>query len=191
MKSWKILLVATPLLISGCASQTSPQASSQPDCQTAKYIEDINGGNIKRAVHIKGKDAIVFLALDPALSAPEFDYGDNYRDEYFIEAMKNARKSLYESGIDEVIVWRLQRRTLGVAVGFKEGCAVKGYGTPDTYEKLMLMHKSFLLISEHGLDDPLVRDSIKKLVMSTPFSHFYKDEMVDIIIDNLRPLMKR
>ena len=178
-----------PLLFLCCISVFPPQAMSQPDCQSAKNIEDLNNGKLKRTTHIKGDNAILFIALDPVFSAPEFDYGDHYRDEYFIEAMKNSREFLYGAGIDEVIIWRLPRRTMGAAVGFREGCAVKGYGEPDIHEKLMLMHKAFLEISKHGLDAPSVRDSIKKLIMGSRYSRMYKEEMIDIVINNLRPLV--
>ena len=51
------------------------------------------------------------------------------------------------------------------------------------------MHKTFLLISKYGLDDSRVRNSIKKLLMVSRYAPHFSDEMIDIIIDNLRPLM--
>ncbi len=177
------------LLFLCCVSVFSPQAMSQPDCQSAQYIEDLNNGQLNRTAHIKGDNAILFIALDPAFSAPEYDYGDHYRDEHFIELINKSRESLYKAGIDEIVVWRLPFRTMGVAVGFKEGCAVRGYGEPDFHEKLMLMHKAFLEISKHGLDAPSARDDIKKLIMGSHYSRMYKEEMIDIVINNLRPLV--
>lgn len=78
---------------------------------------------------------------------------------------------------------------MGVAVGFKEECVVRGYGEPDYHEKLMLMHKAFLEISKHGLDPPSVGASIEKLIMGTDYSHMYQEEMIDIVINNIRPLV--
>lgn len=167
----------------------APKVMSQPDCQSVQYIEDINKGNLERTAHIKGDNAILFITLDPVFSNPEFDFGDHDRDEHFTELMKSTRESLFNAGIDEVVVWRLPNRTLGAAVGFKEGCAVSGYGELDFHEKLMLMHKAFLEISEQGLDAPSSRDSIKKLLMGSRYSHLYKDDMIDIVINNLRPLI--
>ena len=132
----------------------------------------------------------MFIALDPNFSAPEFNYGDHYRDEHFIEAMKRSREFLYGTGIDEVVVWRLhQPPMMGAAVGFKDGCAVKGYGEPDFHKKLILMHKAFLNISNQGLDAPSTRDSIKRLLMGTRYSYMYSNNMIDIVINNLRPLV--
>ena len=168
----------------------APQAMSQPDCQSIEYIEYINDGKLKRTAHINGDNAILFIALDPVFSAPEYDYGEHYPDEHFIESIRKGRKSLYNAGVDEIVVWKLPGATLlGAAIPFREGCAVFEYGEPDYHDKLMLMHKAFLQISKHGLDAPSVRDSIKKLIKSSRYSSLYKDEMVDIIINNLRPLM--
>lgn len=165
------------------------QAISQPDCQSPEYIESINSGELERTAHIEGDNAILFIALDPIFSDPEFDYGDHYRDEHFTKAITSNRVSLFSSGIDEVVVWRLPNRILGAAVGFKDGCAVSGYGEPDYYDKLALMHKAFLEISKHGLDTPSSRASIKNLLLESRYSGFYKDEMIDAVINNLRPLI--
>jgi hypothetical protein len=170
-------------------SAFSPPVVSQPACQSAEFIERVNKGQLQKTAHIKGDNAILFIALDPVFSSPEFDYGDHYRDEHFIEAIKSSRESLFSAGIDEVIVWRLPFKTMGVAVGFKAGCAVDGYGEPDYHEKLMLMHEAFLQISKHNLEAPSVRSSIKKLILGTRYSRMYKEEMVDIVINNLRPLV--
>lgn len=182
-------LIFTFLLLCGTCAFI-PQAVSQPDCQSPQFIEELNQGIVERTAHIKGDNAILFIALDPVFSAPEFDYGDHYRDEHYIEAMKSARESLYGEVIDEVIVWRiLTSGTLGAAVAFREGCAVEGHGEPDHYDKLMLMHKAYLEISRHGLDATSTRNSIKKLLLRSRYSGMYKDEMIDIVINNLRPLM--
>ena len=180
-----ILLLALASSVSVFASN----ADSQSACMSPESIEDMNEHKIRRTAHIKGGNAILLIALDPDFSAPEFDYGDIYRDEHFIEAMKSARQLLFGAGINEVVIWRLPRPKYGAAVGFKDGCAVSGYGEPDYHEKLVLMHKAFKKISKHSLDSKPVRESIKKLIMATDYSHLYKDEMVDIVIDNLRPLM--
>ena len=177
------------LLLLCCISIFAPQVTAQPECSSVQYIEALNEGKLERTAHIKGDNAVLFIALDPIFSDPEFDYGDQYRDEHFTEAIRSSRESLFEAGIDEVVVWRLPNRTLGVAVGFREGCAVSGYGEPDFHDKLMLMHEAFPAISEHGLDAPSVRDSIEKLLMGSRYSSLFKNEMIDIVINNLRPLI--
>jgi len=179
------------LLLLGYIPVFVSHADAQTDCNTIERIEGINEGNLEQTAHIKGNDAIVFIALDPSLSAPEFDYGDNYRDEHFIKAIKKLRKSLYRAGIDEVVVWKLPFPSMGVAIPFKQGCAINGYGEPDFHEKLMLMNEAFLVISMQGLETSSARDSIKKLIQGTNYAHMYKDEMVDIIINNLRPLIAK
>jgi len=182
------------LALTACASPatTSPQkeTAAQPNCDTVEYVEDLNKGTLKRVAHIKGENSIVFIALDPIWSEPEFD-NLPYRNSVDMEEIKKVREHLKEQEIDEVVVWRLSRRTMGAAVPFKEGCLVSGYGEPDSMEKLKIMHKTFLLISKHGLDDSSVRNSIKKLLMVSRYAPHFSDEMIDIIIDNLRPLMEK
>jgi hypothetical protein len=182
------LLFAFILACGSCVFAT--QAISQPACQTAESIEKLNQGALKRMAHIKGDKAIVYIALDPVWSAPEFKY-EGYRDEHFIAAMKRMRESLVNAGIDEVVVWQLSRAPMGVAVPFKNGCAVMGYGEPDYLDKLVLMHETFLVISKHGLDDPLTRESIKKLLMNSRYASNFNEGMIDTVIANLRPLVKK
>ena len=185
-----VVLVTVALTACATPSTTSPpkQIAAQPNCETVEYVEDLNRGALKRVAHIKDENSIIFIALDPVWSAPEYQY-EGYRDEHFIAAIERMREPLVDAGIDEVVVWRLSRRTMGVAVPFKEGCVISGYGEPDILEKLILMHETFLLISKHGLDDSSVRSSIKKLLMNSRYAPHFSDEMIDIIIDNLRPLM--
>ena len=142
------------LLLCLCCIHVFPsQAASQPACQTIKYIEDLNKGAVKRIAHIKSKNAILFIALDPIWSAPEFAKYVGHRDEHFIAFIESERKLLAEKDIDEVMIWKLtQTHGLAVAVPFKEGCAVRGYGEPDRRDKLINMHKAFLLISKHGVE---------------------------------------
>lgn len=166
-----------------------PIASAQPSCPTARYIENVNEGRLRRIADIKGKSAILFIALDPIWSEPEFKY-KGYRDKHFIQAMKQTRETLLSAGIDEIIVWQLPRRRLGAAVPFKDGCAVSGYGEPDFLKKLKLMYEAYLLISKHGLNDPSVRPSINKNLMAGRYAGSYNNKMIDIIIDNLRSLIK-
>lgn len=177
-----------PLLFLYCVSILASPAMAQPDCRTVEHIEAINEG-VTQTAHIKGDNAILFIALDPIFSAPEYDYGDHYRDEHFTEAIKEDRESWVSAGIDEIVVWRFPNRFLGAAVPFKEGCVVSSYGEPDVHEKLMMMNEAFLEISKHGLNAPSVRDSIEKLLKNSRYEDMYKDEMIDIVINNLRPLM--
>lgn len=182
------LLLAFLLACGSCVF--APHAISQPACQTVEYIEKLNQGALKRMAHIKGDNAILYIALDPAWSAPEFKY-DGYRDEHFIAAMKRMRKSLVDANIDEVVVWRLSMPMMGAAMPFKDGCAVMGYGEPDYLDKLMLMHDAFVVISKHGLDASLTRDSITKLLMNSNYAPNFNEGMVDTVIANLRPLEKK
>lgn len=177
------------LLVSLGMSFVTLPAVAQPDCQKVGDIEALNQGKLRRTARIEGRDAILFIALDPVFSAPEFDFGDQYRDEYFIDTIKSARESLYGAGIDQVVVWRLPRRSMGVAVPFKDGCAVSGYGEPDDHDKLMTMNATFLEISRFGLDAPSVRGSIERLLKNSRYRRIYNDEMIDVVIGNLRPLI--
>jgi hypothetical protein len=184
------------LLLGLCCYVFPPQAASQPECPTIKYVEDLNNGAVKRIAHIKSKNAIVFIALDPIWSAAEFQHG-GYIDRGAIIS-DATRESLVNAGIDEIVIWKLTRtHGLAAAVPFKDGCVVKGYGEPDLREKLINMHKAFLLISKHGVEDSSVRDGIKKILMSSRYAgDFYakgsfKDGMIDVMIDNLPPLMTK
>lgn len=169
-----------------CSLVIAQPVYSQPECATAEFIEEMNQGALERVAHIRGKNAILFIALDPAWSAPEFDYEHRYRDEHYIAAMKRMRETLQQVGIDEIIIWRLGRpETMGTAIPFKAGCAVQGYGEPDSLDKLMNMHKSYVLISQHGLDHSSVKESIGKIVGIGSYAD------VRIVIENLRTLMKR
>lgn len=172
------------LLISFCFAVTS-NAASETECATIEYIEELNNGTLTRVAHIKGEDAIVFMALDPSWTEPEFEY-DGYRDEYFVAAVKGMRKSLMEMRIDEIVVWKLPRPMLGTAVPFVKGCAVEEAGGLDYLEKLMLMHEVYLLINEHGLDDASVRDGVNRLLLASSYASHLSDDMIDTMIGNLR-----
>jgi hypothetical protein len=177
-----LLCVFTPFLY-------ATNVASQPDCATVKYIETLNGSALeKRVAHIKGRNAIAFIALDPIFSESEFgDVAHRYHPED-LKKIKRDFVHLTEQGIDEVVVWKFRRpAALGVAVAFKAGCAVSGYGEPDLLDKLIAMHKTFLLISEHGIDHPSVRDSIKKILV---LSNYFPDEdKIDKMINKVRPLI--
>jgi len=170
-------------------SHSPARVEAAPECMTIKDVEHINRGSISRVAQFKGKDARIFVALDPIWSEPEFQY-EGHRDEAFIASVKQGREALAAAGIDELVLWKLKARggRLGVAVPFKDGCAVSGYGEPDLMEKLTLMKETTRLISKRGWDDPKVRDSIKELLMASRYASFYNDEMVDIMIDRIRPL---
>ena len=96
MRAIKVILRI--LLISFCFAVTS-NAASETECATIEYIEALNNGALERVAHIKGENAIVFMALDPSWSEPEFEY-DGYRDEHFIAAIKGMRKPLMKMGVD-------------------------------------------------------------------------------------------
>ena len=183
---WVLLLFAATLW-----PHSPARVEAAPECMTIKDVEEINRGGISRVAHFKGKDARVFVALDPIWSEPEFQY-EGYRDEAFIASVKQGREALAAAGIDELVLWKLKARggRLGAAAPFKDGCAVSGYGEPDLMEKLTLMKKTTRLISKHGLDDRRVRDSIQKRLMASRYATHYNDEMVDIMIDRIRPLIE-
>lgn len=92
------------LLFLCCFFVFPPQVASQPACETVEYMEGINQGKLKRTAHIKDDNVILFIALDPSFSAPEYYYGAHYWDEHFIEFIKKSRESLYKSGIDGVVI---------------------------------------------------------------------------------------
>lgn len=165
------------------------QAASE--CTSIEDVDRINKGAIKRVAHFKNHNARIFVALDPIWSEPEFEY-EGHRDEHFIASVRQRREELSQSAIDELVLWKLTSAggRLGVAVPFKNGCAVSGYGEPDLIEKLTLMETTTLLISKRGLDDERVRDSIRKLLMASRYASHYNDEMVDTMIARLRPLIQ-
>ena len=131
---WNRIGVAlVTLALTACAtpSTTSPQnqTAAQPNCETVEYVEDLNRGALKRVAHIKGENSIVFIALDPIWSAPEYQYEGRYTaDEHFENAKKieerHASTVSRRKSIDEVVVWRLllSEAAMGAAVAFKEGC---------------------------------------------------------------------
>jgi len=94
-------------------------------------------------------------------------------------------------GIDEVVVWKFRRSGLGVAVPFKKGCAVTGYGELDQLQKLILMHEAFTVITQHGVDDPSVRDKLEKLLMVSRYANFPPHgNKIDAIIKKVRSLLR-
>jgi hypothetical protein len=160
---------------------------SHPDCATIEYIETLNESVLeKRVVHITGKNAVGFVALDPVWSRPDFD-NVPYRHEEDMANIRDAFKTLTKAGVDEVIVWKFRRPGLGVATVFKAGCAVRVYGEPDSIDKLDAMHEVFLLISRHGIDDPSVRKSIKQLLAVDNYTP--DEDKIDKIINKVRPLI--
>lgn len=160
-------------------------AGAQPDCQTPEYVETLNKNVLeKRIAHIKGTNAIVFMLLDPVWSLPDFD-DVPYRHEEDMTNIKNNLERLIEEGVDEVIAWKFRQPGLGSAVAFKDGCAVRGYGEPDMIDKIISMNEAFVLITERGVDDPSVRESIRKLLMQTPYRP--DDDKIDAIISKIRP----
>ena len=182
MNTMRVIL--TILIISFCFAGTS-NAAPETECATIEYIEKLNNGSLERVAHIKGENAIVFMALDPSWSEPEFQY-EGYRDEHFIAATKGMRKSLMAMGVDEIVVWKLPRPILGTAVPFVKGCAVEGAGGLDYLDKLLLMHEVYLLVTEHGLEDSSIRDGIKRLILASSYAPHLSDDMIDTMIGNIR-----
>lgn len=167
---------------------------SQLKCITAKDVEKMNRGRIKKIAKIEGqKNTKLFLALDPKLSYPELK-DKRYQDKYFVEAIKRIRKVLFSTNINDVIIWELPwlgGGIMGSAVPFKNECVFSDYGEPDHLEKLKLMHETLLLISKYGLNSPSVRDNLKKLLMVSGYKTTFKDEMIDKFIKNIRYLTKK
>ena len=177
------------LLCLGCLYVFPSQAAFQSECKTIESIEDVNKGGVKRIAHIKSKNAILFVALDPIWSEPEFQY-EGARDQHFISSVKRLRESLVKVGINEIVIWELTGVPgLAVAVTFKEGCQAGRYGEPDQRDKLIKMHEAFLLISKYGVDNPSVRDGIKRILLESHYA--VNDDMVDVVLDNLRLLMTK
>lgn len=157
-------------------------------CVSAQNIEQINRGGITRIMDVKGSNALIYMTLDPLWSYPEFP-PQVRRDEHYAASVREAREALAEAEIDQVIVWRLQIKAMGVAMPFKDGCVVSGFGGPDRMDKLMLMNKTLGFIAKYGLDDSRVRRSIGDLLKASPWAGRYQDEIVDVMIERLRPLV--
>jgi hypothetical protein len=184
-------LVVPTLCLCGLIAFVSGGAA-QGTCDSPESIERMNGDQLERVSHIEGEDAILFIALDPVWSAPEIQDEDyqGYRDEHFIAAIRDMRDALLEARIDEVVIWRLSRPSgMGVAVPFRDGCAVSLYGEPDFANKLETMSEAFEAISANGLEHPSVRRIIEELLMKSRYGPFYEDRMADAVIDNLRLAM--
>jgi hypothetical protein len=166
-------------------------AAPQPDCLTVRYVENLNKQVFDKPIaHVKGINARVFVALDPIMSAPEFD-DVPYRHPEDMEIIQNQFQKLMSQGIDEVVVWKFRRSGLGVAVPFKKGCVVNGYAEPDQLQKLILMHEAFIFITQHGVDDPSVRGKLEKLLMVSRYANFpTHGKKIDSIIKKVRSLLR-
>jgi hypothetical protein len=128
---------------------------SQAPCQTARDIEVMNRGGVKRLFELQGAEAKVFLALDPRMLMFEKEYD-----------------ALIQQDIEAIVAWKLKQRggRLAAAVPFVSGCAAEGYGEPDLREKVELMRDTAVLIGKLGLDDDRVLEKVKELVSFEPFS---------------------
>lgn len=118
----KNVMVAMAIVLVGCSVSNSSarMAHSKPECETVEYIEALNDYKLKQVARIQDASAKLLIALDPALSAPEFKY-EGYRDKYYMAEMKRLRLLLAKTDIDEVVIWKLPRpEGMGVAVPFKE-----------------------------------------------------------------------
>lgn len=179
-----------PTLLAFFLSSVALQAGAQPECITSEYIESLNKKVIdKRIAHIEGDNAKLFLALDPFWSAPQFT-AVPYRNPARMEERQLAFKKLKNAHIDEVLIWAFKRPTgIGAAMPFSRGCAVYGYGEPDDLEKLVLMHEAQFLVSQQGLDSTPVRSRIKELLMVSIYAPYANEDMIDIVINNVRPLL--
>lgn len=145
-------------------------------CITAKDIETINKGIVKRAFHIKGRNAKIFLAVDPRLLTLEGHFA-----------------LLMEQDIDEIRVWKFKQPPgLGAAVPFVNGCAAEGYGEPDMFEKLKLMQEVVVSIDKYGVDHDMVRDKIGRLLLpeSPTATPEVLETQTDKIISRVRAIVE-
>lgn len=169
----------------------TPLAFPQPDCITPDYIEELNQGVIhKRYARVQGVNARLYVALDPIMSSPNFE-DLPYRHEEDNEMIKRDFERLMNQNIDEVIIWKFRRYGLGAAVAFSNGCGIEGYGEPDNYNKLTLMHDAYELVTEEGLDSSSVRDAIDQLLNASRYAGLDgREDKIDTIINTIRPLIK-
>lgn len=72
------------------------------------------------------------------------------------------REKNESDALDEIIIWPLPRRLLGVAVPFKNGYAISGSGELGLMNELKLMYKAYLIFAKLGLNHPGVKQIIKK-----------------------------
>lgn len=170
-------------------------SASQKKCTTIQQIEKMNKNKLKKVAHIKDKNAKLLIFLDPVLYEPEFkDRGS--QDKHFIASIKQLRKDLLKIDIDEVVIWDFGSLwggsgMMGAAVPFKNGCFVSNYGEPDLLQKLIQMHKVYLLISKYGLNSKQVRKGLKKLLMKSRYKRTFDETMIDIIINYLHTVKKQ
>lgn len=182
-----------PLVLAPLISLCTTEAVSQSYCTTAEQIETLNQNVIeKRLAHIRGTAAIVLIALDPVWSMPEFSTLP-YRHPDEMTMIKDSFSYLVKQGIDEIVVWDFGG--LGAAVPFRDGCVVYGYGEPDDVQKITMMYETYRHIVARGLDDPTIREDLERLLMFelSPYQDdsLYDASMIDIMVDKLRPLVKK
>lgn len=140
------LLMSALLLV--VADRSLVASDGSDECESSEAIAQVNQGLISEAFRINGEDAYLFLAADPAMLEFQEDFD-----------------LLMANEIDEVIVWRHKRRKrLGMAVPFSDGCAVKGYGEPDIFEKMTIMRALVREVRGKGIDHPDVLARISELV---------------------------
>ena len=178
---------AVELLLSQQAKRPGEKLEKLP-CIPVAHIERINQSVFgKRIVHIKGPNTRIFIALDPHWSLGEFEERRGNPKEMFVKWEEDF-KYLMGVGIDEVIAWELLWGTDGVVsavISLKDGCVVEeGYGGKSETKKIILMRETFVLIMERGIDDPSVKDSIEKLLISDYIMP--NSEKVEKIIERVR-----
>jgi len=191
----RLIQIALVLVVSlsGCSTSNNPsfeQANttiSRSDCMTLQDVENINKNVIgDQIAHIKGKNAIIFIVLDPYWSVPDFD-NVPYRHPEDMAITRNTFNELVKQDIDEVVAWKFHRFGLGAAIALNNGCVFSKYGEPDKVDKLIAMHKAFQLIVNIGLDSLSVRESIKNILQTTHYGS--TNERVDKIISKVRPFI--
>jgi len=175
--------VALTAVVAACASSITG-----PNSEAIKEVERMNQGVFsKRAAHFQAPDALLFVALDPVWSTPDFD-NVPFRHPQDMRMIKDAYRDILKQGVEEVVVWKFKRGGMGSAIAFKEGTTVKGYGEPDSFTKLMSMQDTLKTIRRNGIDDPSVRDSLKKLLMASRFESNFDVTMIDAMIRRIRPI---
>lgn len=161
-------VIALSLLTAGYVSDAMP--ASPPHCITPESIERLNDlTEDDRLFRLQGKYARMFLALDPRVSDPTL-------------------VGLMERDIDELIAWNIrvfEGSRLGAAVPFSNGCAVEGYGEPDTMPKLWMMKDTVDMIAKGGTNDPALRSVVRHL-FDMPSQA--EEAEIDAIVERIRRL---
>lgn len=159
-------------------------------CDTPASIETMNQGVFeKRIVHLKGKNAIAFVLLDPMWSMPDFE-DVPHRQEADMASIRDKLENLKKLGVDEVIAWKFRQPPgLGALLLFKDGCVLEEYGGLAKLPELVAINDAFTLVSELGVEHPSVRESIRGLLKHSPYRIDPDDKKIDLVLDKIRPFI--